>query len=271
MLLSTSTVARLNKLVFERRDAERSLPPVRLGDVHPTHRFGPVRSALQSMGEVLEIFLKGLAVVPPRLPVYTGCRLPLQLRVSKPQGVDPVDVMHQSGELYILVRFCRLSYLRQLAWRDYPALSPERVLLAQIPLGQTPSLHLLRRQLLQPCSETSPVLWVCPTSRVRSSSAPVLGLPDASREHWPLSGEPGTSQLPCKMCPYVPGSQTAQDPGEARIYAPPNVAFRVVSGRRRPEVRGISRLDNLARSSSCLRFVSGLAAMPARLGAGVAR
>ena len=31
------------------------------------------------------------------------------------------------------------------------------------------------------CSETSPVLWVCPTSRVRSSSAFVLGLPDAAR------------------------------------------------------------------------------------------
>jgi hypothetical protein len=72
------------------------------------------------------------------------------------------------------------------------------------------------------------------------------------------------------MCPYVPGSQTAQDPGEARINAPPNVAFRVVSGRRRPEVRGISRLDNLAHSSSCLRFVSGLTTVPARLGAGVA-
>jgi len=32
------------------------------------------------------------------------------------------------------------------------------------------------------CSETSPALWVCPISRVRSSSAPVLKLPDASRE-----------------------------------------------------------------------------------------
>src|SRR5271170_7000749 len=120
------------------------------------------------------------------------------------------------------------------------------------------------------CSETSPVLWVCPTSRVRSSSAPVLELPDASRERWSLSGEPGISQLPCKMCPYVPGSQTAQDSRQARNGAWQDVAFRVVSGRRRPEVRGISRLNNLARSSSCLRFVSSLAAMPARLGAGVA-
>ncbi len=95
-------------------------------------------------------------------------------------------------------------------------------------------------------------LWVCPTSCVRSSSAPVFKLPGASQEHWLLSGEPGISQLPCKMCPYVPGSQTAQDSGEACVYVPPNVAFRIVSRRRRPEVRGISRLNPLARSSSCL-------------------
>jgi hypothetical protein len=49
-------------------------------------------------------------------------------------------------------------------------------------------------------------LWVCPTSRVRSSSDSVLGLPNASQEHWLLSGEPGISQLPCKMRPCVPGS-----------------------------------------------------------------
>src|SRR5208282_1833135 len=136
----------LNKLVFERRDAERSLPPIRLRNVYPTHRLGSVRSALQSMGEALEIFLKGLAVVPPRLSVHTGCGVPLQLEVGKPQSVDPVDVMQKSGELCILVQCCRLSYLRQLAGRVDPALSPERVLLAQVPLGQTPSLHLRRRR-----------------------------------------------------------------------------------------------------------------------------
>src|SRR5205807_7994400 len=31
------------------------------------------------------------------------------------------------------------------------------------------------------CSVTSPVLWSCPTSRVRSSSASVLRLPDTAR------------------------------------------------------------------------------------------
>src|SRR5260370_33773531 len=32
----------------------------------------------------------------------------------------------------------------------------------------------------RPCSETSAVLWDCPTSSARSSSAYVLGLPDPS-------------------------------------------------------------------------------------------
>lgn len=110
---------------------------LRLRDVHPMHRFGPVRSALQSMGEVLKIRLKSLAVVPPCLPVHTRRSLPLQLEVGIPQSVDPVDLMHQSGELHILVRLCCLSYLRQLTWHVYPSLSPDRVLLAQIPSGQT--------------------------------------------------------------------------------------------------------------------------------------
>jgi hypothetical protein len=55
-------------------------------------------------------------------------------------------MVQQSGELHILVLFCCLSYPRQLAGRIAPALSPGRVLLAQVPLGQTPSLHLLRRR-----------------------------------------------------------------------------------------------------------------------------
>ena len=34
----------------------------------------------------------------------------------------------------------------------------------------------------------------------------VTVLKHAMDEHWLLTGEPGTSQLPCKMCPHVPGS-----------------------------------------------------------------
>jgi len=78
---------------------------------------------------------------------------------------DPAAFAQAAAELNmnaICVTFggC-LSYLFQLTWRAEwpqrrrpvsgdpcdPALSPGRVLLAQIPLGQTPSLHLLRRRL----------------------------------------------------------------------------------------------------------------------------
>ena len=60
----------LNDLVLQRGNAERSLPPVRLRDVHPTNRLRSVRSALQPFGQVVEVFLQRLAVVPPRLAIH---------------------------------------------------------------------------------------------------------------------------------------------------------------------------------------------------------
>ncbi len=77
-----------------------------------------------------------------------------------------------------------------------------------------PFPHLLRHFLPSFVRDFS-ILRVCPNSRARLSSAQVLGLPDASRKHWLLAGEPRTSQLPCKVCPYVPGAKTAQDSNEA--------------------------------------------------------
>ena len=71
------------------------------------------------------------------------------------------------------------------------------------------------------------------------------------------------------MCTYAPGSQTAQDPGEARSHAPPNVVFRAVSGSTRPEVRGISQLNNMARSSLVCDMYLASRPAPTRVGAGV--
>src|SRR5206468_1638833 len=57
----------LDDLVLQHRHSERSLPPVGLGDIHPTHRLRSVRSSLQPFGKVLEIPLQFFPVVPPRL------------------------------------------------------------------------------------------------------------------------------------------------------------------------------------------------------------
>ena len=75
----------LDDLVFQRRNSERSLPPVGLGDIHPTHRLRSVRSSLQPFGKVLEIPLQFLAVVPPRLPVHARRGFLLQSEVGHAQ------------------------------------------------------------------------------------------------------------------------------------------------------------------------------------------
>ena len=68
----------LDDFVFQRRDSERSLPPVGLGDVHPTHRLRPVRSSLQPFGKILEILSPG-----PRRSAATSPRpRPAQLPSS---------------------------------------------------------------------------------------------------------------------------------------------------------------------------------------------
>ena len=65
----------LDDLVFQRGNAERPQPPVRLRDVRPPHRLRAVRSSLQPSGEVQEIGLEILSVVPPRLSINARRRV----------------------------------------------------------------------------------------------------------------------------------------------------------------------------------------------------
>src|SRR5216684_2688191 len=134
----------LDDFVFQRRDSERSLPPVGLRDKHPTHRLRSVRSALQPIGKSLEIFFQLLAVVPPRLPVHARCGFLLQAEVSPAQCVQVVDVVQERREPQLLILSCCLTYPLQRTRRVVPARCPGRVLLWQVPFGQTSSLHSLR-------------------------------------------------------------------------------------------------------------------------------
>ena len=77
----------LDDFVFQRGHAERPLPPVGLRDVHPTNRLRSVRPPLQPLGEVLEVVLQCLAVVPPRLAIHARRGVPLQREVRRPQCV----------------------------------------------------------------------------------------------------------------------------------------------------------------------------------------
>src|SRR5258708_12169850 len=83
----------LNDLVLQRSASERPPPPVALADVHPTYRHGPVHSLLQPMGEVLEVILKYLAVVPPRLAVHAGRGFSLKTEIGCAQRFWRIDVV----------------------------------------------------------------------------------------------------------------------------------------------------------------------------------
>src|SRR5262249_48866573 len=138
----------LDELVFQRGDAQRSLPPVGLGDVRPLDRLRSIRPALQPFGQVREVLLEGLSVVPPRLPIHSRSGVPLQRVVRPPQVLDVVDVVQQRREPHLLIPLCCFAYPLQRTQRAVPALCPGRVLLARVPFGQTPSLHPLRGQSL---------------------------------------------------------------------------------------------------------------------------
>ncbi len=171
----------LDDFVFQRCDSERSLPPVGLGDIHSTHRLRSVRSSLQPFGKVLEIPLQFFPVVPPRLPVHARRSFLLQREVGHAQRFQVVDVVQERGEPQLLILLCCLTYPLQLTGRVFPARCPGRVLLWQVPFGQTPFPPSPPPPVARRCSETSQVLQGCPTSHVRSSSACVLRLPDASQ------------------------------------------------------------------------------------------
>jgi len=134
----------LGDLIFQRRHSERPLPPVGLGDVHPPHRLGSVRSPLQPLGEVLEVGLQALPVVPPRLPVHTRRGFLLKAEVRQPERFQVIDMVQERREPHLLITFGCLPYPLQRTRRVAPARCPGRVLLRQVPFGQTPSLRPLR-------------------------------------------------------------------------------------------------------------------------------
>src|SRR5207245_1575721 len=115
-----------------------------LRDVDPTHGSRSVRSSLQPMGEVLEVRFQVLAVVPPGLAVYSCGSVLFNCKVRCPPSFDVVDVVQERGEPLFPVLSCCLTYPLKRAGRAVPALSPERVALGRVPLGQLPSLPCLR-------------------------------------------------------------------------------------------------------------------------------
>jgi hypothetical protein len=110
-----------------RSHPERPLPPVGLGDVHPTPRLGPVRSSLKPVSKLAEVFLQSLAVVPPRLAIHPRRRFPLKTQVSSAEPLEVVDVVQERREPHLPIPGCCQAYSLQRTLRACLALSPGRV------------------------------------------------------------------------------------------------------------------------------------------------
>jgi hypothetical protein len=106
--------------------------------------------------------LADLAVVPPCFPP----------RASQHGALDRLDSISFRSfavrriQASALGALFRLRVRNAFCWPRFPLARP---------------LPSISSATFRCCSETSPVLWVCPTSPVRSSSAPVRRLPDTSR------------------------------------------------------------------------------------------
>jgi len=178
--------------------------PVALVDVRPTHRLGPVRSSLQPMGEILKIVLKSLAVVPPCLSVHTGRSFLLQTEVGHAQRFQVVDVVKKRREPHLLILTCCLTYPLQRTGRVRPARCPGRVLLWQVPFGQTASLRPLRRRLPGLVRGLRRYYWSVRLPVFVHHRRASLDFP--MRPQTPsVWGERGISRFPCEVFPYVHG------------------------------------------------------------------
>src|ERR1700739_1392810 len=149
MAFNTSTVARWTIL-----SSSAGTPSGRSSPGLPTFGMYTLRTGLavgpsfESLGEILEFRLEGLAVVLPRLAVDTRGSILLNGKICCPQPLDLVDVVQERGEpLFLILARC-LPYPLECAGRAFPALSPEAVALGRVPLGQSTSRPRLRRRSL---------------------------------------------------------------------------------------------------------------------------
>src|SRR5215470_2259227 len=194
----------LDDLVFQHRYSKRSLPPVGLGDVHPTHRFRPVRSSLQPVGKILEIPLQFFSIGPPRLPIYAWRGFLLEREGGRAQRFQVIDVVQERREPQLPILLGCLTYPLERAERVGPARCPGRVLLEQVPFGQPASLHPLRRRWP---GLVRGLLRYCRAVRLPRSVHHRRASLDFPMRPWATAtrGEPGISRFPREVSAYVHG------------------------------------------------------------------
>ncbi len=90
----------LDEFVLQHGDSDGPLPSIRFRYVNPSYRPRAVRSATESLGEVLEIPLQVFSVVTPRLAVDPRRGFPFHAQICLAETVNGVYVVPERRELY---------------------------------------------------------------------------------------------------------------------------------------------------------------------------
>ena len=133
----------LDDLVFQRGDAQRPQPPVRLRDVRPARWPCPVAPAVNPVVQIPEVGHQVLPVVRPHHPVHARRGLRAQRPVGHHQPLQ-ADMMQQRREPRFLIPSCYLTHTVQPAWRIVPGTASGMRCAVRVPLGQSPFLRRLR-------------------------------------------------------------------------------------------------------------------------------
>src|ERR1035438_1126378 len=137
----------LNHFVLQRRDTQRTLPPVSLRYINSPRSSRLVRSTMNPVVQIGEPTLQPGLILSPRDAIYPRCSLPLQGVKAVPQQIDR-HMVKQSGKPFLLPFPCCLTHTVPSLGHSFPALCRARVGRSDVLLGPRPSLPHLRRRLL---------------------------------------------------------------------------------------------------------------------------
>ena len=96
--------------------------------------------------QIVEPGLKIGLILGPCQTVHAGSGITLEREECLPEQID-AEMVEERGELLLLPQPNGFSHAVERMGHACPALRPERILLARVPLGRRPSLHRLRHQL----------------------------------------------------------------------------------------------------------------------------
>jgi hypothetical protein len=208
----------LEKLVPQRGNAQRSLPPLRLRDLHPPRRSRPVGAPMDAGTQIAKILPETRPAILPRHPVHPGRGLRVQPPVGRRKRSTSTRCRSAVNHTFLscsATRRTRSSALGTLK----PAPCPGRLALAAFSFAQAASL---------PAAAACAALFggLAATSGLSDFSSPCLSgvrhsLPRAARPAVTKTGGHETSRF---SRPETPDAQRLFDrtgsTGSSRVSLP---------------------------------------------------